>query len=307
MVTTRNVRLGIAMAATCGVLTATTLLIGSRLVRTLPPLPMVACVYLVGATLHACLHFGRGRPLDAPPWRSLVPGAALVGVFDAVYNGALLSGLAFLRPPVHAFYSLLGEVFATALGIFVLRENYTRREGFAAAAVVLGLLAVRARSEGADGRGLACMIVAALAFATSAMFVRNIVRRHSPTHVAFVRTVIAAVALLTASALFGLRAPRGAEWPLVIAMGFLGPFLNGLLFYHALRHLEVGRAVMLRMTYVLLIPLGAWTLFGQPISLREALGGALMVAGALVLVRERARRAETPSPEGAKGAAHATR
>lgn len=76
----------------------------------------------------------------------------------------------------------------------------------------------------------------------------------------------------------------------VVAMGFVGPFLNTLCFYLALRSLAVGKVVVLRMAYVILIPVGAVVIYGQALSAREVAGGAAILLGCAMLIHARERR-----------------
>ena len=54
--------------------------------------------------------------------------------------------------------------------------------------------------------------------------------------------------------------------------------------------LAVGKVVVLRMAYVVVIPVGAAVIYRQTLSARELTGGAAILLGCAMLVRARERR-----------------
>jgi drug/metabolite transporter (DMT)-like permease len=294
-------RAGIAFASGCAVLSAAVFLWGKRVLGEISPLQLVTCVYTCSALFfitHRLLAIRAGRlRLDLAG----VGSSAWIGLFDLIYNVSLFSALRSMTSSAHGFCSLLAEVAAIAMGILFLGERYRPAEALWMAIVAAGVVVIQLGPVGASPAGLAWIAAASLAAGLRTVIAKRALDSRSPAEVALVRTAIVALGLLAISAATGsLRVPSAAIAGHVVAMGFFGPFLNALAFYAALRRLTVGKVVILRMFYVVLIPIGAVVLYEQPLTAREIAGGAAVLAGCAMLVREKdrlaQRRATTPSP-----------
>src|SRR5258705_4253027 len=90
---------------------------------------------------------------------------------------------------------------------------------------------------------------------------------------------------------FSFRLPEGDEWLLLGLLGFLGPFLNYLFFFSALKRLEIGRVSVIRMCYSVLVVGGAYLIYSQLPSTRQIAGGLTMLTGVGFAVLEKSRRA----------------
>jgi len=287
-------REGVLFAASCAVLTAAAFLLGKQVLGELSALQLVTSVYSCSALffLGHLLLSGERRTSRLTLGPGGIGSSAWIGAFDLVYNVALFSALRSMTSAAHGFCSLLGEVVTIALGVLVLGERYRSTEALWMLVAAAGVVVIQWSPVTAGRAGLAWILVASLASGARTVLAKRTLDSRSPAEVAFVRTAIVALGLLGISAASGtLTAPSARTAGLVAAMGLVGPFLNTLCFYQALRRLSVARVVILRMIYVVLIPLGAVLSGGQALSPREVIGGAAILAGCAMLVRGRGRRA----------------
>lgn len=281
---------GALFALGSGALTAAALLLGKAMLGQLPALALVTGVYSA-STICFWVHAIATRQLRTMQVdrRALGPSVA-IGLCDLVYNLSLFAALASMSSAAHGFSSLLSELVTVSMGVLFLAERYTLRETAAMATVLSGITIVQLNLAAAEYTGLAWLAVSALAAGTRTVVAKKALDARPPMEVGLVRTTIATLGLVLLSTMFGsLRAPPREVWLGVAAMGVVGPFLNTLSFYHALRSLPVGRVAMFRLIYVVLVPLGAWALLDQRIAPREVIGGTIVLVGCLWLAREKER------------------
>jgi drug/metabolite transporter (DMT)-like permease len=288
--TTRSPPAGVFHASSCAVLTATAFLLGKRVLGELSPFQLVTCVYVCSTAFFVGhrLIFMRGSRLRIG--LAGIRASASIGVFDLIFNVALFSALRTMTSSAHGFCSLLAEVVAIGMGVVLLSERYRALEVLWMLVVAAGVVVIQFSPVTASYTGLLWILAASIAAGIRTVIAKRTLDTRAPAEIALVRTAIAALGLLAISAATGtLRLPSADVAGHVVAMGFFGPFLNALFFYHALRTLPVGKVVILRMAYVVLIPVGAVLFYDQPLSPREVIGGAAILLGCAMLVREKER------------------
>jgi drug/metabolite transporter (DMT)-like permease len=149
----------------------------------------------------------------------------------------------------------------------------------------VGLVAMTARTEAVVLEGLALMLVAAAFFAANAVAVKRFTKIHAPIHLAYYRAIALALLMIAYSlTLESFRLPRGNEWLLLALVGFIGPFLNYLCFFNALKRLAIGRVSIVRMCYSVLVVIGAYAIYAQLPMDRQILGGVVLLAGVGLVV-----------------------
>lgn len=296
-------RAGFLFALASAALLAAVILIAKTLLRTMTPWVFTAYFFLVGAVAYPPYFLARRDALAFRPAAGAVRAGAVIGLCDVGYTLGYFHGLQQLNPAVAAFLGHTGEVLATLFGLIFLREAMSRAELRGMGLALAGLALVTARFEGASGSGVGSMLVAAVFFAVNAILIKRYTRRYDPIHLSFYRTVVLAAAMLALSAsVLGIRAPRSNEWPLLLAAGVLGPFLNYLCFFSALARLEVSRVNVIRVSYSVLVLAGTITLYGQVPTTRQIVGGLGVVAGIVWMLYARSRAlsppARTSGPDG---------
>lgn len=290
-------RIGVVLAFVCALLLTTTLILLKGVLTTVPAFTVVTFVYGTASLWHLA-YLGMRWKTHAITRRTLLLGA-VIGVLDGGYNLALLSGLALLGSAVHGFLALLGDLLAVVLGVVILRERYTRAEALAGVVVLGGILVIRAHADGGTERGFLWMIAGAIFFATSAIVSRRWATHAAPADLALARAAAVTVVFGTIGAARGIDVPPPRALAVIAVIALFGPFLGGLVFFHALRRIGVGPLVTIRMTYALFVPVVAWLVFAKAPSLRELGGGALVLGGSLAMARLRAARTKADA-EGAR-------
>lgn len=282
-------RAGLAFAVASAVFLASVVLIAKTLLKTMSPWLFTSYFFGFGAVAYVVYFVVRRDRRALEPAPGALTAGLVVGLVDVGYTLAYFYGLSILNPAVTAFLGHAGDVLAVMFGLVFLREVRTRSELAGIAIAFGGLALITARLDGIGSRGLAAMLTAAVFFAINAVLVKRYMRRYDPVTLSFYRTVVLAMAMIALSAaVLGLRLPRGDEWLLAIASGIVGPFLNYLCFYSALERLDVSRVNVIRVSYSVLVLLGAIFIYRQAPATRQIVGGLIVVAGIAWMVSARA-------------------
>jgi drug/metabolite transporter (DMT)-like permease len=130
------------------------------------------------------------------------------------------------------------------------------------------------------------MILTPVLFSTNPVIGRAAVDSTGPWTLAFLRWSLAAAVMLplAAPALRRNAATLAAEWPWLLALGALGMWVCGGIFYTALQTTTATNATLIYTTSPLAILALERIVRGRPIRRREAVGIALALAGVVTLV-----------------------
>lgn len=226
-------------------------------------------------------------PREAPLARADLPWLALVVLFGGIAGPVLLMLGLKSTPAATAALLLNLEALATmAIAWLATRENVDRRLLLGAAAILLGAL-VLAWQGGPRPAGWGALAIAGACLAWG--IDNNLTRRLSaadPVAIALWKGLAAGsvnlvLAFLAGAALPGLAGLAGAA-----AVGFLGYGVSLVLFVLALRHLGAARSSAYFATAPFLGAALAVPMFGEPVTARLVVAGALMAAGVAIHLAE---------------------
>ena len=286
-------RTGALFAGLSAVFLAGVILIAKTLLVTMTPWGFTTFFFSAGAVWYSIYFVLRGDLAVFTPSRAAVKAGLVVGALDAGYTLAAFSALQLLSPGVYAFFSHMADLLTALVGLTLLRERFSRRElgGFGIA--FLGLIAMTAQTDAIVLEGFVLMVVSAAFFAANAVAIKRYTRVHPPVHLAYYRAIALSLLLfgMSLTTVISFRWPRGDEWLLLALVGLIGPFLNYLCFFNALKRLEIGRVSLLRMCYSVLVVLGAYAIYAQLPTNRQIAGGMTMLAGVGLVMLEKSRLA----------------
>ena len=273
-------------------------LVGKKLLVALTPLNYTFLFYTAGTVWYAVYFFLRRD------WKAFAPSraSALAGLSVAVLDcGMILTfnmSLRLISPVMQGFLNNLTVVVGTLLGIVVLRERYNLRELGGILLSLAGLAVMTARTDAIVLNGLWFMLASAAFSSMSAIQMRRFTRIHTPIHLSFHRCTAVFIfmfPILLLTSKLHLPATRDL-WLLLALSGFVGPFMNYIMYLNALKRLEVGRVVIIRMSYPLMLVPTTYLLFHQLPSLRQILGGVALFIGVVIMAREKSRLAAPITP-----------
>lgn len=285
-------RKGLAYATLSTVFLAGVILVAKTLLQSMTAWGFTTFFFGFGALWYSVYFVARGEFAVFVPSRAAAIAGLIVGALDAGYTLATFSALQILTPGVYAFFSHMADLLTVIVGLVILRERFTGKAFLGLAVAFAGLVTMTAHTDDVVLDGFLLMVVAAAFFAANAVAIKKFTKVHSPIHLAYYRAIALALLMIAYSfTLESFRLPRGNEWLLLALVGFIGPFLNYLCFFNALKRLEIGRVSLLRMCYSVLVVVGAYAVYSQLPSDRQIVGGAAMLGGVGVVMLERSRLA----------------
>jgi len=236
------------------------------------------------AALPLALRESASRPRRAP--RAWLWMAAL-GVIDAgntfCYFRALADGA--VAPAVLSHY--LAPVLVALGAPLLLAEPRSRRTPLALALALGGTaLLVLGRGSGAPAPAVETALVwgglSAAFFASTVLIARHLGREFGPAELLAYHALVACAALAPVLPLGTLAIDARLAW--AAAGGVVSTALAGLIYYRGLRRLPAERAGVLSYLEPLAALLVGWLVFSETPGLGAAAGGALILAGGLLVV-----------------------
>jgi drug/metabolite transporter (DMT)-like permease len=216
-----------------------------------------------------------------------------------------MSGLATTAASTTSLLLNLESVFTALLAWFLFRENFDRRIAAGMAAILAGgvVLSVAPGNSGGLSSGAILVVAACLCWAID----NNLTRKVSASDailIAGLKGLVAGVVNLSVAPGLGYAMPSVGSVAQAASVGFFGYGLSLVFFVLALRNLGTARTG----AYFAIAPffggLLAVLLFGDTMTLRLGIAGALMAVGLWLHLRE---RHEHEHAHDAVGHAHAHR
>ncbi len=253
------------------------------------PIPTVLFFRFVLATviLWAILGLrGRFRPLTG---RSLAIALGLGGLGYTTMSGLYFLGLEFLTAGLVAIVLYTYPAFVVCLVVARHPERITSAVVAALALSITGVgLITGADPAGADPRGVAIVLGAALAYALYIVTSQQALRTVDPeTLSAFVFPAAAGSFLVIGAGTGTLEAPGGpTAWAVVFAIAVVATVIPMLAFFAGISRVGASRASIVSAAEpAVTVALGA-ALLGEPVTAVTAAGGGLVVTGVILIERE---------------------
>jgi drug/metabolite transporter (DMT)-like permease len=255
---------------------------------------LLAGVLYLGAGLGLALarpwlhRLGEGGAAEAPLRRSDLPWLAAVVLFGGVLGPVLLMlGLARTDAAAAALLLNLESLATLAIAWLVFRENVDRRIFLGAMAILAGAI-VLSWSGGGAGLSWGALLIAGACLSWGVD--NNLTRKLSaadPVQIAMLKGLVAGPVNLALALAQGASLPSTGPVLGGLLVGFLGYGASLALFILALRHLGTARTGAYFATAPFVGALLAVPLFGEPVTLRLLVAGALMAFGVWLHLTER--------------------
>lgn len=225
------------------------------------------------------------------PLRGRLQHALLYGILMGWSTLAHFLALEHLNETTMTSLSQLGILFSLGLAAWLLKERLTRKEWIGALVILAGMLAFRPWNPG-NRLGFAILMSGVLASALASTGAKLWVQDTSPRVLMVWRNLIALLLVYA----FSLSRAQPEFTPAivvaVIATGILGPYLHGLFFLMALKHIAASRASLMGRIQPVIVFLVSFTLLGRTPSQRDIASAALLTLGTFWLIRSRPARSQ---------------
>lgn len=260
----------------------------------LDPVSLVALIMLFGAAAIAVwISLTRGwrcmATLRGVGWKWTL---GLTALFFFVMYASFL-GLKLMDPTIMAFLSRTETLIAIALGVWLFGERFTRLEAVGGAFVILGILALRYTGGISIERGFWIVLAASVGFGVAEVIAKKTVTIVDPLAFSLVRNFLLGAGFMAAGAARpgGLILPEERlGWLAIVGVAISGPFLGRVHYLKALQKIHISKTALVSQSQPIWVGVLASTILRTIPSQREWLGGAVVLAGCILLITGRGRR-----------------
>ena len=286
-------RTGYLLAGLSAVCAGFSLTVGKPILAEMSSIRMTAWLFLFSVPLTAAwTHLSGGIPAfpRERPVRFMLL-AITASAFVAIW--AVWEGIRLLDPTVAAFLNRTEVIMIVFAGVVFLGERFRRVEILGAVVAIGGLVVLWADGSHGAGResytlGYFIMIGSSVAFAVTEPLAKVAVRSYPPVALAFWRNVLLAGLFgITAAATGDLGLPDLRQAGLILLLALLGPTAARILYLLSLSRLELSKAAIVTQTQPVFSALLAAAWLGQVPGTLAFVGGALVLGGAVVVIRGR--------------------
>jgi drug/metabolite transporter (DMT)-like permease len=217
----------------------------------------------------------------------------LIGLIELVATGSFYAAISISEnPAIPSFLRNMEYIFVTLMGVFLLRERFTRMEAAGVVLTFSGAFVISYYKDATLASYLTgtsgLMLVSTIFYGFRTILAKNNIHVLTPTILAINRAVFLLIFSLIMLVILGqeLAIPRQAM--INIAVGsFFGPFLTSIGQYSALKYIEASRSAIIQSATALFVLIGAYLIFGRfPLGYQLA-GGALTIAGPMLMLLAR--------------------
>ncbi len=225
-------------------------------------------------------------------WREILrctrKGWLYICAFTAASIGALAAmwtGIQHLDPTVASFIGRLQTLVTVFLGVLFLKERFGVSEAIGGVVLLVGVVIIRFSFDVTLSRWFWIMVASGVLFGATEVFAKQAVKHVHPVPLNFVRNSLISIFFLLwlfwqNRSLFEL----GDVWWHVVAIALIGPLASRQIFLFALSYIDVSKAVLVNQMQPLFVYLIAFTTLGMIPSLREWVGGILILAGCVAMI-----------------------
>jgi drug/metabolite transporter (DMT)-like permease len=281
---------------------------GLHLEHPVPAVWFTTIMYLIIAPINTIwwllIHYGKLQPLHSAAsaqgqhplelkgiaWmalHSLSSAAGIVGLWEGLARSSAATG---------SLLSRIEVVVAIILGLWLLRETFTKWHWLGFALTVAGMLIVRWTELSGDSAAFTYLLAGAVGFGIAEFSGKIAVQYWPVARLTAIRAWLMLAALFTYAMLStgGLPHIEPARWPWIIAAALLGPLISRNCYMLALSYLPVSEVVLLNQAQPLYSGLvGFIVLFEVPQPLFY-LGALAIILGNITLILARSSHQAQP-------------
>jgi drug/metabolite transporter (DMT)-like permease len=269
------------------------LIVASKWVMSeLSALAMSVLVFPIGSIVLAVVSLPKQRyrrilELDrrAWGWSLAFSGLAFVAIW------AHWEGIKLMDPTLASFVNRSETIVTIALGMIFLGERFSKKEGWGATLVLIGIVVMKITFRGEYSTGFCVVLLSALLFGGAEFIAKIAVRYVDPLSLSLIRTVANSVLFGVAALLFGVSfAGLEKVWWGVLLVAIAGPVITRPLYLYALKYLAISKVALINQSQPVFVALLALIALQQMPAPREILGGLFVIGGCLVVIIHRRRQ-----------------
>lgn len=276
---------GVLLAFASAACISVTFIVGKQAMKTLSPLAFTP-LWFGAASLWGIGFYIIRHGFKIPPrLGASLPIILRLGFLNGTANLLLFTGISLGDPTLAAFFSRSETIYSVLIGVWFLGERMRSYQWLGVIVAVVGTGLMTFQAGTVVWLMLMILLTSNLFLAFSNLVAKRNIIAIPPLVLSTARTIVMGVLLGGISlAAQQLRWPALTTWLWIIGGAFFGPFLSYLLFYEALVYLDLAKSAVIRALQPLFVAIYGFVLFGTFISLRQFLGGLLMIIGVTIMI-----------------------
>jgi drug/metabolite transporter (DMT)-like permease len=284
-----NPSAGYFYASLSAVMAAVLIVTGKWTLYTISPLALNALVFPMGVILLAPTLFFRKRwklilAMDRTAWKWTLAFSVLACVAIWTY----WIGVKMMDPTLASFLNRFETLVTISLGMAILGERFSRREGVGAFLVLGGIVLMKFTFRAEYSLGFWVVLFSAICFGTAEFFAKIAVRYVDPLTISFIRNVVTSILFWIAVPIVGTSfAGAPSVWWGILIIAFTGPILTRPIYLFALKNLEVSKVAVIQQSQPLFVAILALVALSQTPAPREIIGGLFVIGGCLLIIISR--------------------
>jgi drug/metabolite transporter (DMT)-like permease len=254
----------------------------------LPPLTSVLFVMSV-ATVEVAAVAIATRRFHVQTFLNRAPFFLTIGALVGLSTSINYIAVGFVDPGTASLLAQMSVIFSLGFGLLWLREKLTRQQLFGAALCILGVVVITFQPGDYFRLGALMIVGGTFLYALHMALVKR-----DGGGMDFVEFFLWRL-MSTAGCLFLLAGAQGAliwpaanAWPLLLTAGTVDVVISRSLYYLSLRRLKMSVMTLVLTLTPLVTILWSFILFGVQPTLQQAVGGAAVLTGVLIVTLRRA-------------------
>ena len=271
---------------------------GIHLENPVPAAWFAAIMYLIIAPINTVwwllIHFGKMKPLHNSAsaqgkhplelkgivWmavHSLASAAGIVGLWEGLARSTAATG---------SLLSRIEVVVAIILGLWLLREKFTKWHWLGFVLTIVGMVVVRWAELSGDTAAFVYLLGGAIGFGIAEFSGKIAVQYWPVARLTAIRAwlMLAALFIYAMISTGGLPSIDKAHWPWIVAAALLGPFISRNCYMLALSYLPVSQVVLLNQAQPLYSGLVGFILLAEVPKPLFYLGALAIILGNITLI-----------------------
>lgn len=202
------------------------------------------------------------------------------------------------NPALVSFFGRLRTVYVVLLGVLYLGERLNRQEWTGAVVTVLGTLLVAYRGGAVLNLVFVLALIQNLLMAVATIMAKSAVQHVPPLVLVGYRGVLISLAVLSYAVVTGQwQWVSGRTWAVMATGALAGPFLGHVMYYASLAHMDAGKVAIVTALQPAFVAVYTALLFGDLPTSQQMLGGALTIAGVIIVFGARYRQPQLDTVE----------
>lgn len=216
-----------------------------------------------------------------------------LGLISGLSTIFFFSAVELIDPTIASFFDRSETVFAMLFGLWLFGERFRRIELIGMMVLFAGVVILTYAGGRVAALGAVLVFAANFLYALGLALVKALLKEIDAGALTGLRAVFGLPILIGYAVIAGgWHIPSPIQIVGLFVGAFIGPFVGHMLYYRALRYIDLSKASLLHASQPVFVALFGLIVFGTLPDLRQWFGGALVLVGVYLLLIGRPRKTQ---------------